>query len=51
MNKINKKPFVAKPDDKLRNFKIDFQDSNFWYLKGYDHGELNEMDSAIDSYR
>ena len=39
VNKINKKPLVAKPDEKLRNMKHDFQDSEFWFLKGYDHAE------------
>jgi hypothetical protein len=51
INKINKSPLSSIPDEKLRNQNLDFQDSNFWYLKGHDHSVLNEMDSAIDSYR
>ena len=51
VHKIKKIPKVAVPDDKLRNTKFDFQDADFWFLKGFDHAELKEMDSAIDSYR
>ena len=51
VNKINKAPLIHTPEEKLRNQNFDFQDSNFWFLKGYDNSILYEMDSAIDSYR
>ena len=49
--KVNKKPLFCEPDHKLKNLKLDLQDSNFWFLKGHDHQMKGEMDSAIDSYR
>ena len=38
----------------MRNTKLDFHRSEFWYIKGYDHYHAKsgtEMESAIDSYR
>ena len=49
--KVNKFTVPLIPDGRLRKIKLDFQEANFWYLKGYDHAEKTEMDSAIDSYR
>lgn len=50
-HKVNKVPKSAVPDTKTRNQNWGFEDAEFWFLKGYDHAELGEMDGAIDSYR
>ncbi len=31
--------------------RFNFDDANFWYLKGFDHYSKGELDSAVDSYR
>ena len=49
--KINKSPINQVPDPKLKNKRFNFEDADFWYLKGYDHYNKSELDSAIDSYR
>ena len=49
--KINKAPLSQTPDPKLKNMRFNFDDADFWYLKGYDHYMRSELDSAIDSYR
>jgi hypothetical protein len=49
--KINKSPVYQAPDPKLKNMRFNFEDADFWYLKGYDHYLKSELDSAIDSYR
>ena len=51
VNKVQIQPKVAVPTDDHRKTRLNFQDADFWYLKGYDHGLNFEMDSAIDSYR
>ena len=50
-HKVNKQPKSAVPETKIRNQNWGFEDAEFWFLKGYDHAELGEMDGAIDSYR
>ena len=51
--KINISSHDIEPDPKLRNQKLNFQDAEFWYIKGYEHAHSvrNELESAIDSYR
>ena len=49
--KINKTPNNIDPDPKLKNMRFNFDDADFWYLKGHSHYLKNELDSAIDSYR
>jgi uncharacterized protein YneR len=49
--KINKAPVSQAPDPKLKNMRFNFDDADFWYLKGHDHYTKSELDSAIDSYR
>lgn len=51
VNKVEIKPKLAVPSEDQRKTRLNFQDADFWYLKGYDHGLEFEMDSAIDSYR
>lgn len=42
-----------KPDEILSKKKLDFNDPEFWFAKGYKHfhSANNEYESAIDSYR
>ena len=49
--KINKSPNILDPDIKLKNMRFNFDDADFWYLKGHAHYLKSELDSAIDSYR
>jgi len=42
---------MFEPDTKTKNTNWGFDDAEFWFLKGFDHSELGEMDGAIDSYR
>ena len=51
VNKVEIRPKVAVPTEDHRKTRLNFQDADFWYLKGYDHARDFEMDSAIDSYR
>lgn len=53
MIKISLKSIDFEPAETLRNKKFDFNDANFWFLKGYNHshGSVHEEESAIDSYR
>lgn len=53
MVRISLKSIDFAPDETLRNKKFDFNDANFWFLKGYNHchGTIIEEESAIDSYR
>jgi len=41
------------PEEALKSKKFDFNDAEFWFLKGYGHahGGSDEQESAIDSYR
>lgn len=53
VNKTNIKCMDIAPDPKMMKQKYDFQNADFWYLKGYEHAHSsrNEVESAIDSYR
>lgn len=54
-NKVEISPLTIAPtDDRAMdclNMKLTFQDSAFWYMKGYDAERVKHMESAIDSYR
>ncbi|CDW89040.1 tpr domain containing protein [Stylonychia lemnae] len=49
--KIDKLPVEMKPSAKVRNKRLDFNDPDFWFIKGYDHFKDFQLESAIDSYR
>lgn len=53
MLKVALKSIDIAPDEFLRKKKFDFNDAQFWYLKGYAHAHAtaDEDESAIDSYR
>lgn len=53
MVKVALKSIDFSPGDTVRNKKFDFNDANFWFIKGYNHchNGVNEEESAIDSYR
>lgn len=44
-------PIEQRPDPKLKNRRFNFDDADFWYLKGFEHYSRGELDSAVDSYR
>ena len=51
---INMQCHDVEPDAKVRNTKLDFHKSEFWFIKGFDHYHAksgNEIESAVDSYR
>jgi hypothetical protein len=53
-NRVNSTDILCKniaPDKKLKQKKVDFKHSDFWFIKGHEQMVINEMDSAIDSYR
>eukprot|EP00347_Sterkiella_histriomuscorum_P006255 403353470 len=49
--KIEKSPIEIKPTQQLRNKRLDFQNPDFWFMKGFDHFKEMHLESAIDSYR
>ena len=50
-NKVEIPPLTIAPDGDLKQQKLTFEDSAFWYMKGYEAERVKHMESAIDSYR
>ena len=48
INIINKKPNVEEPDNKMRNKKLHFEDSEFWFIQGYDSALNSQTEDAMD---
>lgn len=42
---------VIEPEHGTKNLKLNYQSSEFWFVKGHDHSVKLQMNSAIDSYR